>query len=126
MGNLLHLKSSEDTPEIVFNKEKNTFSINGRSLPEDSLSFYKPAINWMTNYVKDPNPTSELTICLEYFNSSSVKQVLTLITIFAEIIKTGKQATIVWYYSEGDDLMEMKGLEFKSMVMNIPFDVRSC
>ena len=125
MGNLLHLKSTEDTPEVFFNTEKNEFSIKGRSLPEDSLSFYKPVISWMAAYAKHPNPSSELIIALEYFNSSSVKQVLTLISAFSEIIKSGKEAKIVWYYSEGDDLMEMKGLEFKSMVMSIPFEVRS-
>ncbi len=125
MGNLLHLKSTEDTPEIFFNKEKNIFSLKGRSLPEDSLSFYSPVIAWMSAYSKNPNPSSELIITLEYFNSSSVKQVLTLISTFSEITKSGNEAKIVWYYSEGDDLMEMKGLEFKSMIMSIPFEVRA-
>lgn len=126
MQNFLKLKGTEDTPEVLFNRETNEFSLKGRSLPEDAFNFYSPIIAWMTAYVKQPNKNSELIIALEYFNSSSVKQVLNLISLFEEIIKSGNSAKIIWCYAEGDDLMEIKGLEFKSMVMSLPFELRTC
>ncbi len=126
MEKILKLKGTEDTPEVSFNKETNEFFLKGRSLPEDAFTFYSPILNWMTAYIKEPNKTSELIITLDYFNSSSVKQVLSLISLFEEIIKSGNEAKIIWCYSEGDDLMEIKGLEFKSMVINIPFELRLC
>ena len=125
MDNYFKLKGTEDTPEVLFNKEINDFRITGRSLPEDAFAFYDPIITWMSDYVKEPNPISELIISLDYFNSSSVKQVFDLISIFEEIIKTGKLAKVIWCYSEGDDLMEIKGLEFKNMV-SIPFELKIC
>lgn len=126
MATILKLQGTEDTPQVFFNKELNTFSLSGRSLPEDAFLFYKPIHTWMSEYVKNPNSNSELVISLEYFNSSSVKQILNLISLFEEIIKSQKEAKIVWCFSEGDDLMEIKGLEFQSMVMNIPFELRKC
>lgn len=126
MSKYLKLEGTEDTPEVLFNIETNEFYLKGRSLPEDSLAFYSPIISWMTEYVKKPNTSSELVIALEYFNSSSVKQILNLISLFEGIVKLNKDAKIIWCYSEGDDLMEIKGLEFKSMVLNIPFELRSC
>jgi hypothetical protein len=123
MENFFKIKSTEDTPEILFNRESNEFSITGRSLPEDAYAFYRPVIEWVTDYVKEPNSSSELKICLEYFNSSSVKQILNLIMLFEGIVKSGKKAKIIWCYSEGDDLMEIKGLEFESMV-EIPFEFK--
>ena len=126
MTAILNLKGTEDTPEVFFKKETNQFLLSGRSLPEDAFLFYTPIITWMSDYVKDPNAYSELIISLEYFNSSSVKQILNLISLFEDIVKSKKEAKIIWCYSEGDDLMEIKGLEFKSMVMNIPFELKKC
>lgn len=126
MAIILNLAGTEDTPEVLFNKETNQFSLSGRSLPEDAFLFYNPILKWMSDYVKNPNTYSELIISLEYFNSSSVKQILNLISLFEEIVKSKKEAKIVWCFSEGDDLMEIKGLEFQSMVMNIPFELRKC
>lgn len=126
MAPILKLQGTEDTPEVLFNKETSQFFISGRSLPEDAFLFYNPIIKWMTDYVEKPNTYSELIISLEYFNSSSVKQILNLISLFEEIVKSKKEAKIVWCFTDGDDLMEIKGLEFKSMVMNIPFELRKC
>jgi hypothetical protein len=123
MENQLKLKSTEDTPAVSFDRELNEFSLEGRSLPEDAFAFYRPLHNWMSEYVKKPNSSSELKIALEYFNSSSVKQLLGLILLFEEISKTGKEAKIVWCYNEGDDLMEIKGQEFQTMV-SIPFEFK--
>jgi hypothetical protein len=125
MEKIFKLKGTEDTPEVVFNRETNEFCLSGRSLPEDAYAFYRPIVEWMSDYVKQPNTSSELKIFLEYFNSSSVKQVLGMISIFEEIIKTGKEAKIIWCYSLGDDLMEIKGQEFESMVKEIKFEFKT-
>lgn len=124
MENSLKLKATEDTPEVLFNRDSNEFRLSGRSLPEDAFAFYSPVIDWMKLYVKSPLPSSELIISLEYFNSSSVKQLLGLITVFEEIVTSGKSAKIIWCYSADDDLMEIKGLEFQSMVEQIPFELK--
>src|SRR4051812_44426538 len=109
-------KATEDSPEIEFDPASNTFMITGRSLPEDAFSFYQPVQKWMSEYVKQANPSSKLVVSLEYFNSSSVKQLLILFSKFEEILQTGKEAKISWCYAEGDDLMEIKGQEFQSML----------
>ncbi len=119
------LKGTEDTPEISFNRDANEFKISGRSLPEDAFLFYSPVIEWVRAYVQQPNANSELVVSLDYFNSSSVKQILELFILFDGIIKTGNQAKIIWCYAEGDDLMEIKGIEFQSMLSSIPFEIKS-
>jgi hypothetical protein len=123
MENQLKLKGTEDTPEVSFNIDSNKFTISGRSLPENAHDFYRPIVDWLKDYSEKPNSSSELVIALEYFNSSSVKQLLEVMRLFEVIAKTGKETKIIWCYSEGDDLMEIKGLEFHSM-LNIPFEFR--
>src|SRR4051812_8710739 len=107
MGASIKLKATEDTPEIILDREKNEFSVTGRSLPEDPSEFYAPVLKWIKAYVKEPNQYTEFHLKIEYFNSSSVKQVVTLLIILSEIIKTGKEVKVIWYYKEGDDLMEI-------------------
>lgn len=123
MEKQLKLKETEDTPVVVFDTDKNEFSLSGRSLPEDAAGFYRPLIAWMREYAKSPNEQTEFQVKLQYFNSSSVKQVLDLLVILEEIIANGKQAKIIWCYSEDDDLMEIKGREFQGM-LNVPFELK--
>jgi hypothetical protein len=123
MEKALKLNGTEDSPEVVLDQENNVFVLSGRSLPEDAMEFYKPIFSWIRSYLKDPNPNTELHIKLQYFNSSSVKQILDLILLLEELIKAGKKAKVVWFYDDGDELIEMKGQEFKSIV-SIPFELK--
>jgi len=121
----LKIKGTEDTPEVIFDSSKKEFSIKGKSLPEDPAEFYQSIIAWMSAYIKNPNPYTELEINLEYFNSGSVKQIMVLLIMLEEIITTGNKIKILWCYDENDDLMEIKGNEFKNM-LTIPFELRIC
>lgn len=123
MDRSLRIKATEDTPDIVFDMGTNVFSITGRSLPEDASEFYAPVIGWLKWYLELPNPSTELNLNLDYFNSSSVKQILNLLMLFEAPAKAGKSVKIIWHYDEEDDLMEMKGNELKGMV-NVPFELK--
>ena len=123
MSTSIKLNATEDTPSIVLDREKNEFIISGRSLPEDPSEFYRPVLTWIKAYVKQPNPVTEFNLKMEYFNSSSVKQIVTILVILSEIAKAGKEIKIIWHYKEDDDLMKIKGKEIKSIIA-IPFELR--
>lgn len=117
-------KATADTPEILFDKEKNIFQITGRSLPENAHDFYKPFVEWMKDYAKEPNDSSVFEINLDYFNSSSIKQLLMLFMAFESIKNiAGKKVKILWVYNEDDDLNKIKGREFESM-LSIEFEFK--
>lgn len=121
----LKLKQTEDTPQVVFDISKNQFTIIGKSLPENPAEFYEPIIDWISSYIRKPNAYTEFKINIEYFNSGSVKQIMVLFTLLEEIITTGNKVKIVWCYDINDDLMEIKGHEFKNM-LTIPFELTVC
>jgi len=122
MQKALKLKGTKESPEIILDKEANQFAISGRSLPEDSFQFYQPVLEWIKEYAKDPLPVTELHAHFEYFNSSSIKQLLILFKSLESLISDGKEAKIIWKYDEDDDLMEIKGKEFKRM-LKIPIEL---
>jgi hypothetical protein len=119
----LKLKGTEDTPEVSFDRTHNQFCLSGRSLPEDAFGFYRPVTEWMKTYVKSPASFTEFQVKLSYFNSSSVKHILEILLLLEDVLKSGNNATIIWWYSPDDDLMEIKGREFKSM-LSVPFELR--
>jgi hypothetical protein len=114
---ILNLEGTEDTPKIILDKGNGIFEISGRSLPEDSAEFYKPVLEWIANYAKEPNPSTDFTFKLEYFNTSSSKLILDVLSALENI----KGMKIEWYYHEEDEDMEEAGKEFSELV-EIPFN----
>ncbi len=112
----LEKHSTADTPEVILNPEKGVFLIGGRSMPEDAGKFYRPIINWLNNYLKQPNDSTVFHVELEYFNSSSIKQLLTVMQKLEQLSKSGKEVKVIWSYEEHDELIEAKGMEIKSLV----------
>jgi hypothetical protein len=122
MEKVLKINATEDTPKVIFDSVNNEFSISGRSLPEDAYEFYKPVIQWMREYLEQSHATVKLNLNLDYFNSSSVKQIMSLMLLLEEPAKRGTEAKVIWHYSTEDELMEIKGQEFKSL-LNVPFEL---
>lgn len=123
MEDRFSLTATAETPEIVFDKSKNEFSIKGKSMPESAFDFYAPVISWLEEYKTKPNDKTALDISLEYFNSGSVKQVFKILCALEEITETGKEAEVKWFYKKGDELMLSKGLEFGKF-LDLPIEVK--
>lgn len=117
MTETLHLEGSEDTPRIVLDKKNGVMEISGRSLPEDSTEFYKPVLDWIENYAKQPNPSTNFVFKLEYFNTASSKLILDVLYALEDI----KGIKVTWYFNEEDEDMEEAGQEFSELV-DIPFE----
>jgi len=112
MNDEINIEKTQLSPKVKLNKEKNTFIISGKSAIENAHDFYKPVLNWFTNYFNNPNEKTEITLFLEYLNSSSSLQIGNLIHLFGENTNT-TELIINWLYDSGDDLMEEIGKEFQ-------------
>lgn len=116
---VLNLEGTADTPKIILDKENSIFEISGRSLPEDSAEFYRPVVDWITRYSHSPNATTEFVFKLEYFNTSSSKLILDILSALEAI----EGMKIQWCYPEDDEDMEEAGKEFAELV-EIPFEYK--
>lgn len=113
---LYNLEPTNRTPKIEFNPSKNTFLITGRSIPENSIDFYKPAIDWLSSYLKNPLQLTVLEVKLEYFNTSSSKCLVDIFRKIESLHKSGKEAQIKWYFIEDDEDMQESGEDFKNII----------
>ncbi len=117
---ILSLEGTEDTPNIILDKKNGIFEISGRSLPEDSAEFYRPVLEWIEAYSSEPNPSTDFTLKLEYFNTASSKLILDVLSALEDI----KGTKIMWYFHEDDEDMEEAGEEFSELV-EIPFEFKT-
>lgn len=115
------LTPTPKTPRLYFNAESGDFEISGRSIPENSIEFYRPLMEWLDNYSAGPSQKTRLTVNLEYFNTSSSK---CLVEIFRKLEKAGASSDvkILWHYEEEDEDMMESGEDFKKII-KIPIEL---
>lgn len=116
----LFLEETQDTPKVNFNKSERVFEISGRSLPEDSVEFFTPVLDWIGEYALSPDPETIFVFKLEYFNTASSKLLLDLLTALKNI----PGARVVWYYYEDDEEISDAGREFAEQV-DLPFEFKT-
>ncbi|HHU00915.1 MAG: DUF1987 domain-containing protein [Bacteroidota bacterium] len=110
------------TPYVKLDGEKGLIEIKGRSIPENSVEFYKPLIDWLDKYGNVPLEVTNVNIQLEYFNTSSSKCILDIFKKLELIYKKGSKVQINWYYEEDDEDMFEAGEDYQSII-NIPFSM---
>ena len=118
---VLSIKGTHETPEVLFDKNAGVFTISGKSLPEDVKEFYNPLINWIDEYASSPNPETLLKVKMDYFNTASSKMLLEIFEKFKEIHDAGHQIKVDWYYQEDDEDMQDAGEDYADIV-ELPFN----
>ena len=117
-----YLEATPKTPKLDFNPDADTFLISGRSIPENSIEFYKPLLDWLDKYVQNPLESTTFEIKLEYFNTSSSKCLVEIFRKLEKINENGNKITIDWYFDQEDEDMEESGEDFKQII-KIPFNM---
>lgn len=112
----LEIQPTNDTPKVLCDVEGEII-MTGRSLPENPIKLYEPIFNWAQQYEKE---SIIINFKLEYFNTSSSKQIFNLIKIFVENPKV-KDILVKWHYEEGDYDSKETGEHF-SHLFKIPFE----
>jgi hypothetical protein len=116
----LKIPEGQSTPFVNFDADKGKFEITGNSLPEDVLGFYLPIFKWVEHYIHNPAPNTEIHIKLSYFNSSSSKAILDILTMLEALTDARGRILAVWHYLDLDEDMLHTGKEFEGM-LKIPF-----
>jgi hypothetical protein len=117
----LIIEGSAKTPTIKFDSTSGVVEIKGRSIPENSIEFYKPLIDWLEKYAIKPQEKTTVNIQLEYFNTSSSKCILDVFKKLEGINKGGNSEVIInWHFEEDDEDMSEAGEDYKAII-NVPF-----
>jgi Domain of unknown function (DUF1987). len=110
------------TPLFDF-KQSGELLIEGRSITDNVIEHYQPAIDWISN-LNSPMPREiKMTVKLEYFNTRSSKMLLNVFKALETIHLSAKSnVEVIWLYGEDDRDMLEAGQDYRSVV-KIPFNL---
>jgi len=114
------IEGTPKTPTVNFEATTGKIEIKGRSIPENSIEFYKPLVDWLEAYGSSAQANTVVNIQLEYFNTSSSKCILDIFKKLENIAKAGSNVIINWYYEEDDEDMLEAGEDYQSII-KVPF-----
>jgi len=119
----LIIEESIKTPTISFDSSSGVLEIKGKSIPENSLEFYKPIFDWLDKYSGNPASQTEFRVQLEYFNTSSSKCLLDLFRKLESAAVSGaSKVKVSWFYEADDEDMMEAGDDYQALV-KIPFEL---
>jgi len=116
----ISIEGTTKTPTVKLEPKTGTIEIKGRSIPENSIEFYRPIVEWLEEYAKSPQKKTTVNIQLEYFNTSSSKCILDIFKKLESIKKARNEVVINWYYEEDDEDMLEAGEDYESII-RVPF-----
>ena len=87
---------------------------------KNSVEFYKPVIDWLSEYNNSPQAETKVKVQLEYFNTSSSKCILDVFKKLEALENTN--LSIAWYYEEDDEDMLEAGEDYMAII-SIEFEM---
>lgn len=121
MENPIIIQQTEDCPGIVLDYEKKELIIEGPSFPEDAVEIYTPILKWLS---ENEDKLDGLVCTFDYtiLSSASNKMVFELMIRFENLIKSGINIKVKWYYASFDEDMLDEGNGFKNN-LKVPFEL---
>ena len=116
---MLTVAPTSNTPAIEFDSVSGVLTISGKSIAEDSQEFYRPLLEALTEYKKQPRLQTTVNLKLVYFNTSSSKSILDVLRLI-ESLKDNSEVIINWFYEKEDEDMLEVGEDYCEIV-NLPF-----
>jgi hypothetical protein len=81
----LIIEQTPKTPQIDLNPLTGDLIFSGKSIPENPAKVYEPVLNWVTEYILNARPTTNIRFNLEYFNTSSSLWLAKIFKVLAQI-----------------------------------------
>jgi hypothetical protein len=106
----LIIEQTQKTPQIDLNQVTGDLVLSGRSIPENATKLYEPVLNWVTEYISEANPNTNLRLDLEYFNTASSIYLAKMLKILTRI-KVPEYVLIIHLYFPVEEFNEMNEFE---------------
>jgi len=118
MKNLI-IEKTDTSPKVVFEPDRQTYEIIGRSFPEDPYTFFEPILEYVEKVFPAIDHPVKLIINTEYFNSASSRYMLIIFRKLEEFYIAGKSIKVIWQYYDDDLLAD--GELYQNLV-KLPFE----
>lgn len=122
MENII-IKETSTMPSVYFSAQEGILDIRGKCIPENTIEFFDPMIDWVNKYVSRPQMQTQVSLRLEYYNTSTSRYIAEILKNLENITRDNKgNVQVSWIYETGDMDLEEAGQDFKSL-SNLPFEL---
>lgn len=118
----LQIEPTKKTPFVYINADAGVMEMKGMSSSENSLTFYKPILDYLDNCISKSMPINSVELFFKYFNTSSAKCILDVLERFADMKDKGMDVNINWYCEPMDEEMLDSGQNF-STILDLPINI---
>ena len=84
------------------------FKLSGNSILSDPRKFFKPIVEWVEEYIKEPAEKTNIDLKLEYVDTASVQSVFDIMRMFKPLQEMKKEVAVNFYFEFDDpELLEL-------------------
>ena len=84
------------------------FKLSGNSILSDPRKFFKPLVEWVEEYTKEPQDKTIIDLKLEYVDTASVQSVFDIMRMFKPLQDQNKEIAVNFYFEFDDpELLEL-------------------
>ncbi len=110
---VLEIESAKRTPYVKFDLDKGTLEITGSILLENPTKFFDTILEYVDEYLLNPQPDTQILLHIEYYNTYASKLLLFLLKKMQKLSKLDLNVSLVWLYEEDDEDMYEVGVTYK-------------
>lgn len=108
---IIHIKATSHTPEIIIDPQKKIFAISGRSLPEEVMDVYHPVLEWVDkNAEKIISENFNMSVNLFYFNSPTARVLHKIFKTLDSHYNGQPDFSVQWHYENEEELEDARDL----------------
>jgi len=101
------IEQTPRTPQIDLNRVTGELVFSGKSIPENANKVYEPVFNWVSEYILNARPTTNIRLNLEYFNTATSLWLAKILKVLIQIKQT-EYIIILHLYLEIDDYEDIE------------------
>lgn len=117
------IEGTPNTPRILFNEKTSSWIVSGRSYNKEPRSSYEPIIKWLETL--DGPGTYSFEFKLEFFDTSSFKVIVDILSYLQKKISKNLELSIKWFYESDDEDMRDSGESLKEIITELPLELVS-
>ena len=111
-------------PTVSFDVASGVCELSGESYLEETTKFYNPLFDWIREFTEKEKRPLIFNFKLNYFNTSSSKCLVDLLTMLKNYEKKGGKVEVNWYYDDSDEDVEEELEEVEDFMLETGLDIK--
>ena len=123
----IYIKGSHDAyfiPTVDFNAETGICVLAGESYLEETIKFYTPLFNWITEFTEQKEKPIKFNFKLTYFNTSSSKCIVDVLNMLKKYKNQGGDVDVFWHYDDKDEDVEEELEEVEDFMLETGLEIK--